>query len=65
MAPPIWMRQVLRKLSRSFAGGLFLARTEAQIAALRISSFAPADLEFADLGRANSGETDICIGNSC
>jgi hypothetical protein len=28
-------------------------------------TFAPADLEFADLGRANSGETDICIGNSC
>ena len=45
MAPPIWMRQVLRKLSRSFAGGLFLARTEAQIAALRISSFAPSGTE--------------------
>ncbi len=28
-------------------------------------TFAPTDLEFADLGRANSGETDVCIGNSC
>ena len=28
-------------------------------------TLAPADLGFADLGRANSGETDICIGNSC